>query len=46
MMLEKVKKYYAAGVWSEERVRKLVEVGKLSREEYEEVTGEIYNEKK
>ena len=42
MMKEKVKKYYAAGVWSKERVRKVVERGVLSEDEYEEITGEKY----
>ena len=42
MMYEKIKEYYEAGVWSEERVRKAVELGKLSVKEYEEITGLKY----
>ncbi len=41
-MFEKVKKYYEAGYWEKSRVRKAVEKGKLSEEEYEEITGEEY----
>ena len=41
-MYEKVKKYYDAGVWSELRVRKAVECGVISAEEYEEITGLKY----
>lgn len=41
-MYEKVKKYYEAGLWSEERVRKAVELGRLSAGEYEEITGLKY----
>ena len=42
-MYERVKKYYEAGVWSEGRVRKAVELGKLSASEYEQITGLKYD---
>ncbi len=41
-MKEKIRMYYESGVWSEERVRKAVELGVLRAEEYEEVTGLRY----
>lgn len=35
-------KYYP-GLWGKEKLRNLVEAGKLSREEYEKLTGEPYD---
>ena len=40
MMKEKVKKYYEAGVWSEERVRNAVLRGWISESDYAEIVGE------
>ena len=39
---EKVKEYYELGLWGEVRLRDAVELGKLSEEEYEEITGKEY----
>lgn len=33
-MFEKIKKYYDDGLWSEERVRKMVEIGKITEDQY------------
>ncbi|MBQ7220825.1 MAG: XkdX family protein [Synergistaceae bacterium] len=41
-MYEKIRKYYESGLWSEGRVRKAVELGKLSAGEYEAITGLKY----
>lgn len=38
-MFEKVKKYYESGLWSEERVRNVVNVGVITEEEFEIITG-------
>lgn len=39
---EKIKKYYDQGLWSKERVYNMVGKGKITAEEYEEITGEAY----
>ena len=45
---EKVKNYYETGLWTKERVKKAVTTPKsapwITAEEYEEITGEIYEE--
>ena len=43
-MYEKIKEYYNAGLWSEERVRNMVVKGIITEEEFYEITGEFYNE--
>ena len=43
-MYEKIKEYYDAGLWSEERVRNMVIKGIITEEEFYEITGEFYNE--
>ena len=42
-MYEKIKEYYNAGLWSEERVRNMVIKGIITEEEFYEITGEFYN---
>ena len=39
---EKVKAYYDTGVWSIERVRLAVTKNWITPEEFEEITGEVY----
>ena len=41
-MFEKIKKYYDAGVWNEQRVRDAVAKGAITAEEFKEITGEEY----
>ena len=41
-MYERIKKYYALGVWSKERVKSAVEKGVITAQEYAEITGEDY----
>ena len=43
-MYKKIKEYYNAGLWSEERVRNMVIKGVITEEEFYEITGEFYNE--
>ena len=38
-MFEKIKKYYDAGVWSEERVREAVAKNVITAEEFKTITG-------
>ena len=38
-MFEKIKKYYDAGVWSEQRVREAVAKNVITAEEFKEITG-------
>ncbi len=38
-MFEKIKKYYDAGVWSEQRVREAVDKGAITAEEFTAITG-------
>ena len=39
----RVKEYYERGLWTAERVRKAMEKGKLTSEEYAAITGKEYN---
>ena len=41
-MFEKIKKYYEAGVWSEQRVRDAVSKSAITAEEFKEITGIDY----
>lgn len=41
-MFEKVKRYYDSGLWSEERLRNVVNIGAITEEEYEEITGKSF----
>lgn len=41
-MFEKIKKYYDEGLWSEERVRKMVEIGVIIEWQFEQITGHQY----
>ena len=41
---EKVKYYYDRGLWDINRVRKAVEKGWITEEEFQEITGEPYAE--
>ncbi len=41
---EKVRKYYRDGLWTLDRVRNAVAKGWITAEEFEEITGEIYEE--
>lgn len=35
-------KLYTKGLWSKEMIHRLVEIGKLTSEDYLEITGETY----
>ena len=41
-MYEKIKKYYDAGVWREQRVRDAVAKGVITAEQFEEITDKNY----
>ena len=41
-MFDKIKKYYEAGVWTEQRVRNAVEKGVITLEEFETITKKEY----
>lgn len=41
-MFEKVKKFYDMGLYSKAQVAQFVKKGRLTEEEYEEITGEDY----
>ena len=41
-MYERIKRYYELGVWDKERVRKAVEKGVITPQEYAQITGEDY----
>lgn len=43
-MFYKIKKYYETGIWSKKWVHDAVEKGKITPEEYFEITNEIYEE--
>ena len=38
-MYEKIKKYYEAGVWSEQRVREAVAKNVITAEQFKQITG-------
>lgn len=42
MWFQKIKKYYESGFWTKAMVRNAVIKGKITPEEYEEITGESY----
>ena len=41
-MFEKIKSWYETGIWSGEWVRNAVVKGKITAEEYQEITGEPF----
>lgn len=41
-MYEKIKAWYELGVWNEERVRNAVIKGKITADEYTQITGKAY----
>lgn len=43
--IEKYKRFYENGFWTKKMVATLVHDGKLTPEEYEEITGETFVEK-
>ena len=43
-MFKIIKRYYDRGIYSKENVRVFVESGKISKEQYKEITGEEYIE--
>lgn len=42
MSYERIKYYYEAGLWSKPMVKKAVKKGVITKEQYEEITGEDY----
>ena len=42
MWFDKIKRYYDSGVWNKTMVRNAVVKGKITKEEYETITGEKY----
>ena len=38
----RIKRFYDRGNWSKEAVKEAVEYGKISEDDYEEITGEDY----
>ena len=41
-MFEKIKKWYESGMWTKRMVRNAVIKGKITEDEYTEITGEEY----
>ena len=41
-MFEKIKKWYESAMWTKKMVRNAVVKGKITEEEYTEITGEEY----
>ena len=42
MSYERIKYYYKAGLWSKPMVKMAVRKGVLTKDQYEEITGEAY----
>lgn len=40
----KIKEYYDNGLWSKERVKNMVTKGIITKDEYEEIVGDKYEE--
>lgn len=43
-MKQKIKEWYQCGVWAEAMVRKAVEKGVLTEDDFEDITGHPYSE--
>ena len=43
-IVRQVRRYYELGLWSEVRVKKAVQKGAISAEEYAEIVGKAYTE--
>ncbi len=43
MWFERIKRFYDRGLWSKEAVGLAVEKGRITPEQYEEITGEPYD---
>lgn len=41
---EKYKRYYNKGFWNEERIKNIVNVGKITKEEFEQIVGKKFEE--
>ena len=41
-MFEKIKKWYSMGIYTKEQVKNFVRKGKITEEQYKEITGEDY----
>ena len=41
-MFERIKKWYAQGLWSKEMVKNAVKKGVITEYDYKEITGEVY----
>ena len=41
---KRYKKYYAAGWYNEEMLKNFIDKGKLTKEEYKEITGDEYTD--
>ena len=44
-MIEKIKRYYDLGIYKEKHIHRLLELGKITQEEYEEIIGGETNER-
>lgn len=43
-MFKKIKRWYEEGIWTKAMVRNAVIKGKITAEQYEEITGEPFDE--
>lgn len=41
---EKFKRYYNSKLWNEERLRNIVNVGKITKKEFEQIVGKKFEE--
>ena len=41
-MYQQIQYWYKTGMWSKEKVRDAVDKGRITKEEYEEITGEAF----
>ena len=44
IMFERIKTWYEKGMWTKRMERDAVRKGKITPQQYEEITGEVYNE--
>ena len=43
-MFKIVKRYYDKGIYTKENIATFVKAGKITAEQYEEITGDVYEE--
>ena len=43
-MIDKIKRYYDLGIYKEKHIHRLLELNRITQEEYDEIIGDVSNE--